>query len=207
VLTGGAKLFSAGFDIKELLAAQPGDAVPRNTRLMAVYNAIETGPLPVIAAINGYALGGACELAMACDIRIAAADAKLGLPEIKLGGVPGIGGMARLVRLVGLGKAKQIVLSGEQITASEAHRVGLVDELAPAGGAVAVAIDLARTIASRAPLSVRSAKRALNSGRDLSLAKAQGVDLQAVGEVAVTEDRAECLRAFVEKRPPDIVGR
>jgi enoyl-CoA hydratase/carnithine racemase len=176
-------------------------------RLLAIYDSIEQGPLPVIAAIEGYALGGACELAMACDIRVAAEDATFGLPEIRLGGVPGIAGMQRLQRLVGLGKAKRVVLTGEPMSAIEAHRVGLVDELAPAGSALSVALEIAHVIASRPPLSVTAAKRALNLGRDLPLERAQQLDMRFVGEVAMTEDRAESLLAFVEKRDAEITGR
>lgn len=207
VLTGGVKMFSAGFDIKELLAARPAEAVPRNLRLMATYDAIEQGSLPVIAAVEGYALGGACELAMACDVRVAAEDAVLGLPEIKLGGVPGIAGMQRLQRLVGLGQAKQMVLTGERIGAVEAHRLGLVERLAPKGAALETALEIAHLIASRPPRSVAAAKQALNLGRDLPLERAQQLDMRFVGEVAITDDRAECLRAFVEKREPRITGQ
>lgn len=207
VLTGGARTFSAGVDIRELHKATAGDAIPRNARYQAIYNRIDVFRLPVIAAINGYALGGGCELAMACDIRVAATDAYFALPEIKLGGLPGIGGMQRLQRLVGEGKAKQIVLTGERVEAAEAHRLGLVDELAPAGSAIDRALELARLIASRPPLSVQSGKRAITLGRDTSLEAAQRIDLASVGEVAGTEDRAESLLAFLEKRTPHLVGR
>jgi enoyl-CoA hydratase len=207
VIAGSGKAFSAGFDIKELLAAQPSDAVPRNTRLLQVFGAIEQGPLPVIAAIEGYALGGGCELALACDVRVAARDARLALPEIKLGGLPGIGGMQRLQRLIGQGKAKQLVLTGEQVSAVEAYRIGLIDELAEPGHALQVASDIAATIAARAPVSVRAGKRAINLGSDLPLAQALELDLRFIAEVAATEDRAECLRAYVEKREPKVIGR
>ncbi|TAM74396.1 enoyl-CoA hydratase/isomerase family protein [bacterium] len=207
VLTGGPHLFSAGVDIHELTAAPPSDAVPRNRRFQTVYGLVEASRAPVIAAINGYALGGGCELAMACDIRIAAADASFGLPEINLGGVPGIGGPQRLARLVGESKAKQMVLTGQRIDGHEAHRLGLADELAPANGAIEAALRMAETIASKPPLSVQAAKRTIAIGRDLPLERAQNIDLIFVDQVAGTTDRAESLRAFVEKRSPHIEGR
>lgn len=207
VLTGGDRIFSAGVDVNDLLAAPPADAIPRNERYQAVFMSIEQCRVPVIAAVNGYALGGGCELIMACDIRVSAEDAFFGLPEINLGGVPGIGGPQRLARLVGLGKAKQMVLSGCRIGAVDAHRLGLIDELAQPGHAIQAAMALARQIASKPPLSVQAAKRALNLGRDLPLERAQALDLRFVGQVAWTEDRAESLRAFLEKRPARLHGR
>jgi enoyl-CoA hydratase len=207
VITGGAKVFSAGVDIRELRAAPPSDAIPRNTWFQRVFNSIERGRLPVVAAVNGYALGGGCELVMACDIRVAAEDAFFAVPEINLGGLPGIGGMQRLQRLVGPGKAKQMVLTGERVTAVEAHRVGLVDELAPPGEAIARARVIAASIASKPPLSVQAGKKSLNLGADLPLERAQELDLRFCGEIAGTEDRAESLKAFLEKRPARLVGR
>ncbi len=207
VLTGGDRVFSAGVDIRDLAVAPASDAIPRNERYQSVYLSIEHSRAPVIAAINGYALGGGCELIMACDIRVSAEDAFFGLPEINLGGYPGIAGPQRLARLVGLGKAKQMVMTGTRIGASEAHRLGLVDELAPPNQAVATATEIAQQIASKPPLSVQAAKQGLNLGRDLPLERAQALDLRFVGEVAWTEDRAESLQAFLEKRPPRLVGR
>lgn len=207
VLTGGERNFSAGVDIRELQSASPRDAVPRNTLFQRVYLGIERGVLPVVAAVNGYALGGGCELVMACDIRVAAADAFFAVPEINLGGLPGIGGMQRLQRLVGMGKAKQMVLTGDRISAQEAHRIGLVDELASKGDAISVASDLARRIASRPPLSVQAGKKSLNLGAELPLERAQEIDLRFCGEIAGTEDRAESLLAFLEKRTANLVGR
>lgn len=207
VLTGGERVFSAGVDIHALAAAPPSDAVPRNERFQAVFTAIERSRAPVVAAVNGYALGGGCELVLACDIRVGSQDAFFGLPEINLGGYPGIGGPQRLARLVGEGKAKQMVLTGCRVDAVEAHRLGLVDELAPAGKAIAKAMELAQQIASKPPLSVQAAKQGIHLGRDLPLERAQALDLRFVGEVAWTEDRAESLRAFLEKRPPRLTGR
>lgn len=207
VITGGDRLFSAGVDIKELRAAPPSDAIPRNTWFQRVYMSIERGRLPVVAAVNGYAMGGGCELAMACDIRVAAEDAYFAVPEINLGGLPGIGGMQRLLRLVGPGKAKQMVLTGERITAVEAHAAGLVDELAGPGDAITVARRIAASIASKPPLSVQAGKKSLNLGADLPFERAQELDLRFCGEIAGTEDRAESLQAFLEKRSARLVGR
>ena len=207
VLTGGPRIFSAGVDIRELRAEPTDNTIPRNRRYQRIYQSIADCTYPVIAAINGYALGGGCELAMACDIRVASRDAFLGLPEINLGGIPGIGGMQRLQRLVGPSKAKQFVLTGDRVQAVEAHRIGLLDELAPDGQAIDAARNLATRMASRPPLSVQAGKKALNLGRELSLADALEVDLRMCGEVAGTRDRAECLAAFLEKREPRITGR
>jgi enoyl-CoA hydratase/carnithine racemase len=207
ILSGHNDRFCAGFDIKELLASDPRGAVARNSPLIAVLQQVDDYPLPVVAAIERYALGGGCELAMACDVRVAARDAMFGLPEINLGGLPGLGGMQRMARLVSPGKAKQLVLTGSPITGDEAWRIGLVDEVTEPGGALEKAYDLAKVIASRAPLSVRAGKRALNGGRALPVAAAISMDLETIGAISVTEDRAECLRAFVDKRAPRILGR
>lgn len=206
ILRGTEKLFSVGVDIKQLAAAPASDAIPRNRRYQEVFNKIERFRTPVIAAINGYALGGGLELAMSCDIRVAAEDALVGLPEVILGGVPGIGGPQRLARLVGIGKAKHMIFTGDKITAAEAHRIGLIDEMAPSGKSFETAEAIARTIASRPPLSVQAAKKALNIGKDLPLDTALELDLRFVGEVAGTVDRVEGLRAFLEKREPVVTG-
>jgi enoyl-CoA hydratase/carnithine racemase len=206
VVTGGAR-FSAGVDVGLLADAAPEDAIPRNASFQRVFDEIQHHRLPFIAAVNGYALGGGCELAMACDIRVAARDAFFALPEIGLGGLPGIGGMARIQRLVGPGKSRQLVLTGDRISAEEAHRIGLVEELATPGCAEQVAGAIAERIAERPPLSVQAGKRALDHGADATLAAAQEIDLRYCGEIAGTEDRKEALRAFLEKRPPVVVGR
>jgi enoyl-CoA hydratase len=205
VVTGGDR-FSAGVDINVLEDAPPEDAIPRNAEFQRVFSKVEQHRLPFIAAVNGYALGGGCELALACDIRVAGSDAFFALPEIGLGGLPGIGGMARVQRVVGRGKARQLVLTGDRVTAQEAHRIGLVDELVD-GPAEERAHELARRIATRPPLSVQAGKRALREGAEVDLAAAQQIDLRYCGVVAGTEDRMESLRAFLEKRAPNIVGR
>ena len=207
VITGGPRIFSAGVDIRGLHAESPTNTVPRNARYQEIFQLIDDCKVPVVAALNGYALGGGGELAMACDIRVASEGTVFGLPEITLGGLPGIGGMQRLQRLVGAGKAKQLVLTGDRIEAAEAHRIGLIDEMAPEGTAIEVASELARRICSRPPLSVQAGKRALNLGRDLPLEAALEIDLRYCGEVSGTADRAESVLAFLEKREPKLLGR
>lgn len=209
VLTGGSDRFSAGMDIKELLAenlADPAQAVPTAQRFHAIFSSISALRQPVIAALNGYALGGAFMLALYCDIRVAAADATFGLPEIKLGSVPSFG-LPRVIRLAGPGFAKRLVLSGEPITASEAHNVRLVDEVANPGAAEDAALRLARRIAEMPALASYGCKEALSYGSELSLECAQHRDWQIVDRISRTEDRSECLRAFTEKREPRLVGR
>lgn len=205
VLTGG-RVFSAGVDIHELVADTPAGAVPRALRFYAAFSAVEQCRHPVIAAINGYALGGGCELAMHCDIRVAAADAFFGLPEIKLGGVPGIGGMQRIARLIGEGKAKQLVFTGSRLSAAEAYRLNLVDVLSEPGQAYDASVEIAAAIAASPQLAVQAAKKAINAGRGLTVEVAQQVDLTYINAVADTKDRAECLSAFVEHRDAQLAG-
>lgn len=207
ILIGSTRAFSAGVDIHELAAAPPSDAIPRNRRFQEILGQIARCRAPVIAAINGYALGGGLELALACDLRVAAEDARLGQPEIVLGGIPGGGGPQRLARLVGVARAKKLILTGDPISASEGYRIGLIDELAPAGRAIEPARELAQRIAIRPPRAVSAAKQAIDLGAQLPLDAGLALDLRFVGEVAGTEDRQEGLRAFLEKRPPRVVGR
>lgn len=206
VVLTGRRVFSAGVDIHELLADTPAGAVPRALRFYAAFGAVEQCRHPVVAAINGYALGGGCELAMHCDIRVAAADAFFGLPEIKLGGVPGIGGMQRIARLIGEGKAKQLVFTGSRLPAAEAYRLNLVDVLSEPGEAFEAALEVATAIAASPQLAVQAAKKAINAGRGLTVEVAQQVDLTYINAVADTKDRAECLAAFVEHRDAHLTG-
>lgn len=209
VLSGGPDRFSAGMDIKELLAenlAEPKRAVPVAQRFHAIFDAVSALRQPVIAAIDGYALGGAFMLCLYCDIRVAAEDARFGLPEIKLGSVASFG-LPRLKRLVGSGYAKRLVLSGESITGHEAYGASLVDEIAPPGGASVAAIRLARRIAAMPVLATQGCKEALSRDTELSLEAAQQQDWDIVDRIAQTEDRNECLRAFLEKREARLVGR
>ncbi|OQB28849.1 MAG: putative enoyl-CoA hydratase echA8 [Chloroflexi bacterium ADurb.Bin180] len=209
ILTGaGEKSFVAGADIKELRAIADGPSGAEfATRGQEILFRIENLTKPVIAAINGYALGGGCELAMACDIRIAADTAKLGQPEINLGIIPGYGGTQRLVRLVGKGQAKWLVLSGETISAQEALRIGLVDRVVPAGELMAVALDLARRIAAKPPIAVALAKSVINAGSETDLATACAYEASQFGLACATEDRLEGTAAFLEKRQPSFKGK
>jgi len=209
ILTGaGEKAFVAGADISELRAirsAPDGAAFAR--RGQAILFKIENLEKPVIAAINGYALGGGCELAMACDVRIASDTAKLGLPEINLGIIPGYGGTQRLPRLVGKGRAKWMILTGEMISAPEALRIGLVDLVVPAAELMGKARELAKTIAAKAPLAVAWAKRSINVGAETDLATACAYEASQFGLVCGTEDRIEGTSAFLEKRAPQFQGK
>ncbi|MCL4459681.1 MAG: enoyl-CoA hydratase-related protein [Chloroflexi bacterium] len=209
VITGaGEKAFVAGADINELRAipsASAGEAKSREGHL--VLFKIEHLSKPVIMALNGYTLGGGCELAMAGDIRIAADTAKFGQPEINLGIIPGWGGTQRLPRLVGLGKAKLLILSGEIIDAQEALRIGLVDKVVPAAELLATAKSIAKTIASKAPLAVALAKRTINTGLEMDLERGCAFEAAQFGLVCATEDRLEGMSAFLEKRRPTFKGR
>jgi enoyl-CoA hydratase len=205
VLHGESGKFCAGFDIKYLQHNTPDQAVARNKLLLAAFRRIQDCRLPVIAAIESYALGGGCELALVCDFRLADSSAVLGLPEINLGGVPGIGGMKRLSRVVGVSGAKRMVMTGERFPAVKAFEMGLVDELSD-GDVLGAALALAELIGQRPPLAVAEAKRAINDGFDVSLDEGLQADLRAVYNVAGTNDRAECVAAFLDKRRAVITG-
>jgi enoyl-CoA hydratase len=175
----------------------------RGLYLMA---SIERYPRPVIAAVNGFALGGGCELAMACDIRLASEKAKLGQPEINLGIIPGYGGTQRLPRLVGRGKAKQLILTGEMISATEAHRIGLVDEVFAPEELMDKAMAMAKVIASKGAVAVTAAKECINSGLNADLATGCDYEKNAFGTIFGTADAKEGLKAFLEKRPAQFKG-
>jgi enoyl-CoA hydratase/carnithine racemase len=207
IITGDDRKFSAGVDIRELRAESVDRVVSRNRRYQAVFASVAEHRLPFIAAINGYALGGGLELALACDIIVASEDASLGLPEITLGGVPGIGGMQRLSRVVGAATAKRMVLTGDHVSGVDGYAVGLVTELAPPRQALVVATKLAETIAARPPVSVQAARQAIDDGAEAPLRLAIEADLVTSHQIALTQDRKECVAAFLEKRPPRIVGR
>jgi enoyl-CoA hydratase len=208
VVTGaGEKAFVAGADIQELapLGAVEGHAMA--ARGQAVFDLIENCGKPVIAAINGFALGGGCELAMACTIRIASENARLGQPEVKLGILPGYGATQRLPRLVGKGAALKLLLTGDMVGAGEAFRIGLVDEVVPAEALLPRAEALARTIAANAPLAVRGCVEAVHTGYDLPLASALALEASLFGLSCATADKAEGTRAFLEKRQAEWTGR
>jgi enoyl-CoA hydratase len=208
ILTGtGEKAFAAGADISELasLSAVEGQQLAR--RGQAVFRRIETCGKPVIAAINGFALGGGCELAMACTIRIASDRARMGQPEVKLGLVPGYGGTQRLPRLVGKGAAMKLLLTGDMVRAEEAFRIGLVDEVVPAEALLPRAETLARAIAQQAPLAVAGCIQAVEGGYDLPLDSGLELEASLFGLACATEDKAEGTKAFLEKRAPVWRGR
>ena len=208
ILTGaGEKAFVAGADIGELSQHTPVSAKEYTHQGQAILDAIENLGKPVIACVNGFALGGGCELAMACTMRIASENAKLGQPEVKLGLIPGYGGTQRLPRLVGKGIAMQQILTGEMISAQEAHRIGLVNEVVPAAELIPRAEAIAAKIIANAPLAIQYAMEAVNHGLDLPLA--DGLYLEAVlfGVCCATEDKNEGTRAFLEKRPAQFKGK
>jgi enoyl-CoA hydratase len=208
VLTGaGEKSFVAGADINELAVQSPVGGRDHALGGQRVLDAIEQLGKPVIAAINGFALGGGCELAMACTLRIAADTARLGQPEINLGLIPGYAGTQRLTRLVGRGVALEILLTGDPISAGEAHRIGLVTRVVPAADLMTEARKLAHALASKAPVAARFIIDAVQRGADLPLAHAQVYETTLFGLVASTDDMREGTRAFLEKRKPEFTGR
>ena len=209
VLTGaGEKAFVAGADIGEFNSLPSSrEAAEYAQRGQAVLDKIESLPKPVIAAINGFALGGGCELAMACDVRLAADSAHLGQPEINLGIIPGYGGTQRLARLVGRGQAKLLCMTGDVIDAAQAQRIGLVDRVVPAADLLTEALALARKLAGQAPLALALIKEAINVGLEGSLASGLAYEAIQFGRVFDTEDRIEGVSAFLEKRKPLWKGR
>jgi enoyl-CoA hydratase len=208
ILTGsGEKAFVAGADIGELSQHTPVSAKEYTHKGHAIIDAIENLGKPVIACINGFALGGGCELAMACTMRLASDNAKLGQPEVKLGLLPGYGGTQRLPRLVGKGIAMQLVLTGEMITAHEAHRIGLVNEVVPAGELIPRAEAIATKIIANAPLAIQYAMEAVNHGLDLPLADGLFLEATLFGVCCATEDKNEGTKAFLEKRTAQFKGK
>jgi enoyl-CoA hydratase len=208
ILTGaGEKAFVAGADIGLLAAQTPIQGKETSVRGQRVLDRIENLGKLVIAAINGYALGGGCELAMACTLRVASETAKLGQPEVKLGIVPGYAGTQRLPRLVGKGRAMEIVLSGETITAAEAWRIGLVNQVVPAKDLMATCEALARKIMANGPLAVRFAMEAVNRGCEMTQEQGQFLEATLFGLCCTTADMKEGTRAFLEKRPPSFTGQ
>jgi enoyl-CoA hydratase len=208
VLTGaGEKSFVAGADINELAVQTPASGREHALRGQHVLDLIENMGKPVIAAVNGFALGGGCELAMACTLRIASENARFGQPEINLGIIPGYAGTQRLARLVGGGRALEILLTGDQLTAQEAHRLGLVNRVVPAGELMTEARKLAAALASKAPIAVRYIIDAVNKGARMTLPEAQVFEATLFGLVASTEDMREGTRAFLEKRKPEFKGK
>ncbi len=207
LLTGAGRAFVAGADISELLDQSPLRATERSRAGQVIFGRYETSPKPTIAVINGFALGGGCELAMACHVRIAAEGAKLGQPEVKLGIVPGYGGTQRLPRLVGRGAALRLLLTGEMVTAQEALRLGLVDQVVAADVLLETATALLRLMLACAPLAVASCIEAVNRGAPLSLEEGCRIESDQFGLLSSTEDMREGMSAFLAKRAATFTGR
>lgn len=208
ILTGGGeKAFVAGADISELANMTPITGKQTAERGQRVFRAIERFPKPVIAAINGFALGGGCELALACHIRIASENAQLGLPEVTLGIIPGYGGTQRMARLLGKGRALELILTGDRIKAAEAERIGLVNKVVPAAELMPAAETMARTIISRGPLAVRAAIEAVMSGSEMPFDEGQILEATLFGLLASSEDMKEGMSAFLEKRQAEFRNR
>jgi enoyl-CoA hydratase len=208
IVTGaGDRAFVAGADINELAVQTPTGGREHALKGQRVFDLIETMEKPVIAAINGYALGGGCELAMACTIRLAADSATIGLPEITLGILPGYGGTQRMARLLGKGKAMELILTGAPVSAGEALRIGLVNKVVPAAELMTEARALAGRLAKQAPIAVRYIMSALNRGLEMPFAEACAFEATLFGLVASTADMREGTRAFLEKRKPVFTGK
>ncbi|MDR2771617.1 MAG: enoyl-CoA hydratase/isomerase family protein [Clostridiales Family XIII bacterium] len=207
ILTGAGKAFVAGADIaqmRDLTTAEGREMMKRGQRVM---ESIENIDKPVIAAVNGFALGGGCELAMACDVRFASDKAKFGQPEVNLGIMPAFGGTQRLPRLVGKGMAKYLIFSAEIIDAAEALRIGLVQKVFPADELLAEAEKYARLLISKSPIGLKMAKRAVNAGINLDLPSGVAFELEAYVSASASEDRVEGMAAFLEKRPAQFKNR
>jgi enoyl-CoA hydratase len=209
VLTGaGEKAFIAGADIGELATLSPLEGREHARHGQAVLDRISALPVPTIAAINGFAYGGGLELAMACTLRVASENAKMGLPETSLGILPGYGGTQRLARIVGPARALELVLTAEKgLTATEAERIGLVNKLFPAGQALEGALGIAKKIAANGPVACRYAMEAIRRGMEMPLSEGQLLEATLFGLCAATADTKEGMTAFLEKRPARFTGR
>jgi enoyl-CoA hydratase len=206
VTGGGSKAFIAGADIKLFPQKTPQSALEMSTATQRLLSKIESFDRVVIAAVNGLALGGGSEVALACDIRVADGAAIFGFPEVSLGLMPGAGGTQRLTRLVGFGKAMELILTGDPIDAEEAKRIGLVEKVAPRGEAVAEARKLATRILSRGPIAVASAKKAIMEGLDMTFADGLKREAELFAALFKTHDAKEGVGAFLEKRKPNFTG-
>ncbi|PYO20121.1 MAG: hypothetical protein DMD88_12875 [Candidatus Rokuibacteriota bacterium] len=208
VVTGaGERAFSAGADIREFVEPQVPVRFRESRKRVDFRQAMDRCPQPIIGAIRGYALGGGLELALACDIRIAGEDAQLGLTEVNLAIIPGGGGTQRLPRLIGRGRALEMILTGARIDAREAWRIGLVERVVPAADVLASARELARTLAEKAPVALRYAKEAVVKGLELPLADGLRLENDLATLLRTTEDRVEGAKAFLEKRKPRFTGK
>lgn len=208
ILTGGGdKAFVAGADIGELAVCDVQGGIAKSKRGIDLLFKMENLPKPIIAAVNGFALGGGCEIAMACDFRIASDRAQLGQPEVTLGIIPGYGGTQRLARLVGAGMAKRLLYTGDRIKADEALRIGLVEEVVPADQLMTRCREIANTIASRGPLAVATVKKAVNFGLNVDLPSGCEYEITHFGAICASADQKEGCAAFLEKRKPSFTGR
>jgi enoyl-CoA hydratase len=207
LLTGAGRAFVAGADISELASQSPLEAQQRARAGQRVFRRFETSPKPTIAIVNGFALGGGCELAMSCHVRIASDKAKFGQPEVKLGIVPGFAGTQRLPRLIGRGAALKLLLTGDMIDATEAHRLGLADELVPASDLMERAKTLANAMLANAPLAIAGCIDAVNRGLDSTLEEGALAESDLFGVMSATDDVKEGMQAFLEKRSAKFHGR
>ena len=207
ILTGaGTKSFVAGADITELAKQNPLQAKYFTEKGQDTINRLQQLPIPVIAAVNGFALGGGCEIALVCDFIYASENAKFGLPEINLGLIPGFGGTQRLPRLIGTNMAKEMIFTGKMIKAEEAQKIGLVNKVCPAETLMDEAIQTAKTIMSKGKISIRAAKQAINNGLNSDLATGCRFEIDAFSLCLASEDAKEGTSAFLEKRKPDFKG-
>jgi enoyl-CoA hydratase len=208
IVTGaGEKAFVAGADITEFPNLNSANGEKLSRRGQEVFQKIADFPAPVIAAVNGFALGGGLELALACDIRVVAENAKVGLPEVTLGIFPGYAGTQRLPRIITAGKAKELIFTGAMIDAAEAFSVGIADHLTAPGEALPMARKVASRILKNGPVAVRLAKQAVNKGLDQTLEEGQKTEARLFAQLCDTEDQKEGAKAFLEKRPPEFKGR
>ena len=207
VTGGGEKAFVAGADINELARMTPITGKETAERGQRIFRAIETFPKSVIAAINGFALGGGCEIALACHIRIASEKAQIGLPEVTLGIIPGYGGTQRMARLLGKGKALELICTGDRVGAEEAERIGLVNKVVPAAELMSTAEAMARKIMQRGPLAIRAAIEAVMSGSEMPFEEGQFLEATLFGLLCATDDMKEGMQAFLEKRAAKFTGR
>lgn len=208
IITGGPEYFSAGADISEIVHIKEiNQGFEFSRKIQKTFDQIENLPKPVIAAISGLALGGGCEMALACDLRIASETATLGVPEINIGVLPGAGGTQRLPRLLGICKAKELLFTGDRITAQEACQLGLINKVVPGDQLMAEARKMAEKIASKPPLALKMAKYLVNTGINIDLESALRMEAQALAYLFMTKDKDEGMNAFLEKRKATFVGR
>ncbi|MGE7920042.1 enoyl-CoA hydratase/isomerase family protein [Viridibacillus sp. NPDC093762] len=206
VITGNGKAFMAGADLEQVFKSSPEQNRKYNRLIIETFNKIENSPVPFIAAINGYALGGGLELALACTIRIASENAVIGLPEVKLGIMPGAGGVQRLVRTTSRGQAMKLLLTGKNINANEANKLLIIDEVVPLEKLMEHSINLAEQISENAPLAVKAIKEAVTIGADLPLNHAIHYTEESLEKLTRSIDCKEGIEAFLEQRKPDFIG-